>query len=351
MARKTEKAEKSDNLQLLKAAIKEKNPQRLYFFYGEETYLMQYYLTQLQRLLVDEVTESFNFHRLNSESFDTRAFADAVENLPMMAEATMVWVDDINIFSLPEVDRERLIEVFSDIPDYCTVVFTYVTEVWHPDKRFTKLYDAVTRYGTAVEFPKQQLRDLIPWVGRRFAACKKRISSDLCSYLIEITGGTMTALSSEIAKICAYSGAEEITKSDIDAVTEPVLDAMVFHISELLSQRKNGEALKKLQTILKMQQKPIAVLGAIGGHFRRLATAKVLLDNGKGPDELARLCKMGDYPARKTMDTASRFSAEFFRKAAELVVETDYHMKTSFDEPERLLETLVLQLAQEARNG
>jgi len=33
------------------------------------------------------------------------------------------------------------------------------------------------------------------------------------------------------------------------------------------------------------------------------------------------------------------------------VLETDYKMKTSFDDNERLLELLILQLAREARNG
>ena len=32
-------------------------------------------------------------------------------------------------------------------------------------------------------------------------------------------------------------------------------------------------------------------------------------------------------------------------------METDYHMKTSYDDSERLLELLVLQLAQEAGHG
>ena len=32
-------------------------------------------------------------------------------------------------------------------------------------------------------------------------------------------------------------------------------------------------------------------------------------------------------------------------------METDYKMKTSFDDQERLLELLILELAQEARNG
>ena len=36
-------------------------------------------------------------------------------------------------------------------------------------------------------------------------------------------------------------------------------------------------------------------------------------------------------------------------KAAELVMETDYRIKTSFDDADRLLELLILQLAQEAR--
>ena len=64
-----------------------------------------------------------------------------------------------------------------------------------------------------------------------------------------------------------------------------------------------------------------------------------------------KLCGLSDYPARKTMDAARRFSAAFCAKSAELVIETDYRMKTSYDEPERLLELLILQLAQEARRG
>ena len=51
------------------------------------------------------------------------------------------------------------------------------------------------------------------------------------------------------------------------------------------------------------------------------------------------------------MSAATKFSAAFYAKTAELIMETDRAMKTSLDEPERLLEVLVMQLAQEARNG
>jgi DNA polymerase-3 subunit delta len=346
------KTSDSTALQELKLAIKEKRSESLYFFYGEETFLLQHYLGQLRKLLIDELTESFNFHKLTAETFSVQAFGDAVENLPMMADNTMVLVDEVDIFKLPEADRDKMMEILSDIPDYCTVVFSYVTTAWKPDKRMKKLWDAVEKNGTIVEFAKQSARDLIVWITRHFAARKKQITPDLCNYLIEITGGTMTALSGEIAKIAAYSGADQIHKSDIDAVTEPVLDAVVFQMTDLLGQGAYGPALIKLNQLQKMQEEPLPILGAIGGHFRRLATAKILLENGKQSGDLVRLYPtIGDYGARKTMSAAGKFSNAFYERSAELVLETDRAIKTSLDDGNRLLESLVMQLAQEARNG
>ena len=335
----------------LKAALKQKTLGRLYVFHGEETFLLHHYLEQMKKMLLDPLTESFNFHRLSSETFELRAFADAVENLPMMAEHTLVQVDEIDIFKLPESDRTKVAEILSDIPDYCTVVFTYVTVPFKPDKRLKKLWEAVELSGSIVEFAKQEQKDLVPWITRHFMQHGKRISTNLCIYLLEITDGTMTSLAGEIDKISAYSGSNEICKADIDAVTEPVMDAVVFQMTDLLGEGRYGEALLKLQQLFKMQQEPLAILGAVGNHFRRISTARVLLDSGKQAGELQELCGIQSFAARKTMDAARRFSPKFCRRAAELVMETDYRIKTSFDDGARLLEMLLLELAGEGRNG
>ena len=337
-------------LQALKAAVKSGSPGRLYIFHGAERFLLNHYLQLLKKSVLDELTESFNFHHFTGETFDVRAFADAVENLPMMAERTMVLVEDIDLFKLHEDIREKTVEILSDIPSYCTVVFTFETVEWKPDKRIKKLWEAVSQ-GEIVEFAKQNKRDLVTWIQRHFAAQKKQISPDLCIYLIELTDGTMTSLAGEIAKISAYSGADKICKADIDAVTEPVLDAVVFRMTDQLGAGQYGAALTTLQKLLKMQQEPLAILGAIGGHFRRLSTAAILLEHGKNASELQKMYGLQDYPARKAMDAARKFSPQFCAKAMEWIMETDYAMKTSVDDHDRLLEVLIIRLAQEARNG
>ncbi len=348
MARKDDRP---NGLALLKQDIKAKAPQRLYIFHGEEVFLLKHYLGQLRKLLLDELTESFNSHRFNNENFNLQEFGDAVEGMPMMAEHTFVQVDEVDLFKMPEAERNKMGEFLSDIPEWCTVVFTYETVAWKPDKRLKKLWTAIDENALIVDFVKQDQRDLVAWITRHFAAHKKRITTDLCTYLIDITGGTMTALSGEIEKICAYSGAETIHRTDIDAVVEPVLDAVVFQMTDQLSEGRYAAALEKLQTLLKMQQEPLAILGAVGNHYRRLGTARTLLDHGKNANDLAKLCGIPDYPARKTMDAARRLRPQFCARSAELILETDYAMKTSFDEQERLLEMLILQLAQEGRNG
>ncbi len=340
-----------DGLTRLKAAIRSSALEGLYIFHGEEVFLLRHYLSQMRDKTIDELTRDFNDHRFTQETFTVQDFADAVEALPMMAERTFVQVDEIDLFKMNESDREKMTAVLSDVPEYCTVVFTYDVVPWKPDKRQKKLWEAIDKNAEIVEFGRQSQKDLIAWVTRHFAGHGKQISSELCAYLIDITGGTMTALQGEISKIAAFSGADTIVKADIDAVTEPVLDAVVFQMTDLMGAGNYGGALEKLSQLLKMQQEPIAILGAVGGHFRRISAARTLMDCGKNADDLMKLTGLKDYPARKTMGAARSFSPAFCRRAASLVLETDYQMKTSFDDPQRLLELLVLRLAQEARNG
>ena len=348
MARQTAQAAP---LQGLKQAIQAGNPQLCYIFWGEETYLLQHYLELLQKKLTDPLTEECNYDRFSTETFSMDALSDSVENLPMMAERSLIRVDDVDLFKLGEKDRERLIALLGDLPPYCCLVFAYGASEYKPDRRQKKLFEAISQNATGVEFPKQSQRDLTVWIIRHFKSHQKTISPELCAYLIDITGGSMSALGGEIGKIAAFAPGSEIRRSDIDAVTEPVLDAVVFQMTDALGAGDYEGALKKLQVLYQMQQEPISILGAVGAHLRRISTARILIDAGKGGDELMKICGLKDYAARKTMGTAKRFSPRFCRQAADLVLETDSKLKTSFDEPERLLELCLFQLAQEAKHG
>jgi len=130
-------------------------------------------------------------------------------------------------------------------------------------------------------------------------------------------------------------------------VVEPVLDAVVFQMTDALGARNLELATQKLRDLLKMQEEPIAILGAIGGHFRRLGAAKVLLDNGKTPNDLMYMFGMPDFAARKMFAAAGKVSAQTCKNIADILVETDMQMKSSFDDNNRLVELAFLRIAEE----
>lgn len=343
------KKESPGGFDRLKLDMKNKQPGRFYVFYGEEDYLRMDYISRLKALLLDDLTADFNFHRLNSEIFSVELLANSLEALPMMAERSLILVEDVDLFALDADSREKLTQLLSDLPDYCCLVLSY--EDFKPDKRKKALWDVISREALLVEFPYQSEAGLVNWLGRHFRHEGKEIDHSLCSYLLELCGQSMTRLNGEVEKICAYSGADTIVKADIDAVVEPTLDAVVFQISDALAQREFSRALERLHVVLKMQTDPISVIATIGNQMRRLNAAKILQSEGKGPQDFMNLYGI-QYSglANKVMAQARRLSEQFCRRAVLMCCEADLRLKTSAADGQEIAELLILQLAEEARH-
>ena len=100
MAKKPVKKEGPSGLDTLKADLKTGQYGRLYLFYGEEHYLRDHYLQMLQNKLLDGPAKDFNFHRFTQETVDLQELADAVDALPMMAQSSLVQVEDWDLSKL-----------------------------------------------------------------------------------------------------------------------------------------------------------------------------------------------------------------------------------------------------------
>ena len=326
-AKKTSKA--NEAFQKLKNDLAAGTAGNAYIFYGEETYLREYYLKELRKKLVPAGFEEFNYHTLEGKDLTVQTLAETAEAMPMMAERTLIVVSDIDLFKLNEEQREKLIAFLEDVPPYCCVVFLYDTVEYKPNRTMKKLYKAVTDHVEAVEFRPADNSDLVVWIARRFKALGKQIDRQTAEYLIFLCGGLMTGLSQEIAKIGAYAKGEVITQRDIDAVADPVLSAEIFKMTDAVSQSDYNKAAAILGDLLKMQEEPIVILAALGSQLRRLYTARMAIDSGKDKYWLMELWEMrSDYPAKLLLQSAKRVSAQWCGDAVKMCQVADLRMKS-----------------------
>ena len=349
MAEKKKAPRKGAALQKFKEDLSAGTIGAAYVFYGEESYLREYYLGELRKKLVPPGFETFNYHALEGKDLTAQVLTETAEAMPMMAERTLTVVTDWDLFKLGEDQREKLIALLEDLPPYGCIVFVYDILEYKPNRTMKKLCKALESYVEAVEFPAASSADLIPWISRRFKALGKEIDRAAAEYLIFTCGALMTGLVPEIEKIAAYAKGKTVTQADIDAVADPVLSAEVFKLSDAVIQGRCDEAASILGDLLKMQTEPIMILAALGSQVRRIWTARLALDGGKDRYWLMELWGMkSDYPARILLGAARRTTAEWCAQAVRRCQVLDRRMKSERGiDSAGELKLLLVQLAAE----
>ena len=158
-----------------------------------------------------------------------------------------------------------------------------------------------------VEFCPASEEKLVRWIVQHFQEYGKEIDRPTAEYLILLCGGLMAGLLQEISKIASYGKGTTITKEDIDAVADPVLSAETFKMADAVTQGQANQAAAILGDLLKMDVDPGLILGALGREVRKLYTARLAIDEGKGQEWLMDLWGLR-YPsiARALMATARR---------------------------------------------
>lgn len=265
----------------------------------------------------------------------------------MMAEHTLITVTDMDIFKLDEGQRTALIDLLSDFPPYCTLIFLYEQLTYKRDGKMKKLCAALNEYVQEVEFVQQERKDLLNWLKRRFAAAGHDIDQTAADHLLFTCGSLMRGLIPEIEKIAAYAKHERITMADIDAVAEPVLDARIFDMTNAVTARNYDRAAGVLAELLRMQMEPIAILAALGKELRRLYTARLALDGGKDRVWLKELWSMSsDYPAKLLLQAARNVDHNWCRQAVKRCQVLDRRMKSERNmDSEGELKLLLMELA------
>lgn len=335
------------NIDTLKKDIASDNFSRLYFLYGAESYLKEYYKNQIISAFENDGFSEFNVSVCDAENVSAEDMKGFFDGLPMMSQRKLFVLNDLDISKLNEEIKTKLPKLLNDIPDYLTVVFCYSSPDYKPDKRLS-IWKVIEKTGVVCNIEKASKSDLIAWIKRRFKAWNKSISTENCEYLMFLCGDMMVNLITEIEKIASGTVNDEILKRHIDLLASPTLEAQIFDLGEMVIAKRSKEALEVLDKLFKLRYDPIAVNAVLSKQIGRLYMAKLALNSGKSEDYIAELCGFKSrYPASLLCKSARKCSLAWVRKAINLCYENDIEMKSNIPDNERKLFLLLCALEQE----
>lgn len=349
MAKKSSKTEEKINYQSEVRLLKERGLGKLYFLWGPEDYLREQYLIQLKKVCLPEGEDSFSFRRINGPELDPKLLRQAVDAMPFLTERSFVELRDVDINKLSQADE--CLEILSDMPDYCTVALVQSSQ-FEPDGRL-KFIKGLRSVARELKFTPQSQGMLTDWIARRFAAAGKGIELDAAQRLIFVSGDLMSRLIPEIEKIAAYAKGPKVTVADVDAVANHIPEAVVFEMTELISQKKYNSALTVLSELLAdKNNEPIMIMAVLGQQMRKLYAAKLAHKNKLGAKYVMDVCQIKyDYIATKLITAARGFTMAQLKRGIEMCAEADYKMKSSSIESKELLKEVVLHIAAGERHA
>ena len=343
MAKKSGKDEAKLNYPAAIRELKTGGPQRLYLLWGPEDYLREQYLQQLKKICLPEGEDSFSFKRIDGPELDLLELERAIDAMPFLTERSFVELQNVDLNKLS--DGEKYLNLLSDIPDYCTVAFVQSAQ-FEPDGRL-KFMKGLRAIAQELKFTQQSQGALIDWLTRRFAAAGKGIELEAAQRLIFISGDLMNRLIPEIDKIAAYTKGDKVTAADVEAVANHIPEAVIFDMTDQISQKKYNTAISTLAELLSdKNNEPIPMLAMLGIQMRKLYAARLAEEHMLGARYVMEVCGIKyDFIANRLLQSARGFTLPQLRRAVEICAETDYRMKSSGEEDAELFREAVLRIA------
>ena len=321
----------------------------LYIISGEESYLKEYYLRELRQKVVDPAFADFNLIEFEGKGLSVEQLTEAIDSYPAMSEKKLIIVSDFDLFKPPAGFSDVLPGILSDLPEYVCLVFYYDVLEGKPDKR-TKLYKTLEKTACFAEFSHQEERELVAWLERRARALGCSIAPEDATYMIFLCGNSMTNLAGEMEKAAAHTTTGVIKKYNIDAVCSPVLDAVVFDLTDAITAGKFDRAVALVGDLIAQKNNEVMIFTTITRHIQRLYAAKLCAEARGGEKQLMEMLgSKSPYYARQIQNAARRVPLSWLRKAASLCSKTDSALKGSAVGRQKQIELTLLSMSVELK--
>ena len=331
----------------LKEQIKSSSFSNVYFIWGEEGYLKEYYVKKLKDKIVDPAFEDFNFHQYEAKNSTMDDILQDAQMLPMMSEYAFILVHDYPLDKSSE-DIEALKEFFKDIPQSSVIVFWFdsIEIDLKKSSKWKTIENLFAKAGSSVNLEKRSESDIAKLLVN---SAKKRnctISPDNARYLISFSGNDIQTLFSELEKICAYCSGREITKQDIDKLAVKSLQARVYDLSKFILAGNADRAFSVLNTLFEQKEEPISILAVISSCYIDMYRVKCAKSANVNENEISNYFsyKGREFLIRNAARDCRNISFEALRTSLDVLQKADELMKSSSIDKNLLLEETVAKL-------
>ena len=335
------------NEELLTKELSSKTPKGVYFLYGNDSYLKEYYAEKISSASYSG-DPFFNLQKFQGDC-DLQDVYDAVKQFPMMSDSKCVVLYDYDFIKCDKQDFDKLCKIIEETEDGCVLLlrFDFLEFDIKRDSRAKKLDSVVDLAGGKTVCLNHRTREKLARM--LVTGAKKRdvtLSEKDAFYIVEKVGDDLNILRNELEKLCSYCKDGTVTKEIIDNVLIGSVSASVYDYVDAIVKGDVSLALSLLDKMLYMRIEPLNILFMVSSVYIDMYRVYCAKKSGIANKEIAKDFSYGNrtFVLDRAERNLKKFTLNKLNESFNCITETDKMLK-SFSSNERLaLEKLTVKL-------
>ena len=180
--------------------------------------------------------------------------------------------------------------------------------------------------GQVLRYEVPKPASLHGWVHKELGRLGVTADADAARALVELVGEDTIALAGEVEKLAAWADGEPVTRKEVEQLAAPGREAAAWALSDAWGARDLPALLAACDLALEKKE-PFLLAVSLASHVGRVRAAQALAEEGLGVREVASRLKIKDFPARKALQHAERYSREELDSALVRLAELDAAIK------------------------
>lgn len=320
----------------------------VYYFYSSERYLVRQAVSGLTRLLASGEDEETTI--LDGATPEIEQLIMAAGTISFFGTRRVVVLPEIDPATYSDKDLDELNDTLASLENAVVVMgsmFDLERNKLKLGKRAQKLIAQAKKLGYAEELAKPKPYELKVMMIERAKEQGATLPEGAASALLERCGEDSFLLENEVDKLCALSGYQTVTASMVAEMGTVSLEADVFEMIRMITAKNATGACKKLQTLLRLQQEPIAITAAMIGSYVDLYRVKLGAAKRKNYSAVFKDFgyKGSDYRLKRSAETASHYTLGQLEACMQVLLDLDKSLKSQPVDDQILLESALCRLA------
>jgi DNA polymerase-3 subunit delta len=318
---------------------KEKASKLIYVIAGRDEFLVSQQCQILLDKLIDPAQRQTDLLDADPDTVNITDVFDELRTMSFFTGRRVVLIRNADDFV--SANREKLEEYFDN--PFGPGILVLTVGSWPKTTKLYKKLDAVGELIAIAEFDKRQLHTFVSECAAKYG---KTISYNVADMLIELVGDEPGRLASEVDKLCLYADSQKtITPAHVEALIGHNRIYGAFAVIDAMTAGDTAKAIERLRNMFASDKSAeYTVVGAFAYQFRRMFSAKALLEKGSNQYQVAgKLRIWGD--KENFFRQLSQMTLAQIGSLIQELAHVDYFIKTGRATAPTAMEQFVLRLS------